>query len=184
MPDNWKLITEPKIYITEIHVAWTPWILIFALVYGPRNHKYWCSVIHAKWVYLQMTGHWWTPADLYIRYMVMWISLKWWRHDMETFSALLALCGGIYRWPMDFPLRRPVTWSFNVSLVYARKTDEQRVKSPWFETLRNSCHATVIRIRLHSHRLHNAKYIPWNMYRDLLCLLFLYYRSLRIHGIY
>ena len=27
--------------------------------------------------------------------------LTWWRHQMETFSALLALCMGIHRWPVN-----------------------------------------------------------------------------------
>ena len=29
--------------------------------------------------------------------------ISWWRHQMETFSALLPLCGGIRRSPMDSP---------------------------------------------------------------------------------
>ena len=27
----------------------------------------------------------------------------WWRHQMETFSALLTLCGGVHRSTKDFP---------------------------------------------------------------------------------
>ena len=34
--------------------------------------------------------------------------MSWWRHQMETFSALLAPVTG------EFPSQRPVTWSFDV----------------------------------------------------------------------
>ena len=33
----------------------------------------------------------------------------WWRHQMETFSALLAICAGNSPVPGDFPAQRPVT---------------------------------------------------------------------------
>ena len=38
----------------------------------------------------------------------------WWRHHMETFSALLALCAGNSPVTCEFPSQRPVTWSFDV----------------------------------------------------------------------
>ena len=38
----------------------------------------------------------------------------WWRHQMETFSALLALCAGNSPVTGEFPSQRPVTWSFDV----------------------------------------------------------------------
>ena len=39
---------------------------------------------------------------------------SWWRHQMETFSALLALRAGKSPVTGEFPLQRPVTWSFDV----------------------------------------------------------------------
>ena len=41
-------------------------------------------------------------------------NLAWWRHQMEIFSALLAICVG--NWPTtgEFPTQRPVTRSFHV----------------------------------------------------------------------
>ena len=36
--------------------------------------------------------------------------VTWWRHQMETFSALLALCAGTG----EFPTQRPLTRSFDV----------------------------------------------------------------------
>ena len=41
-------------------------------------------------------------------------SLPWWRHQMETFSALLAICAGNWPVPGDFPAQRPVTRNFHV----------------------------------------------------------------------
>ena len=38
----------------------------------------------------------------------------WWRHQMETFSALLALCAGNSPVTGEFPAQRPVTRSFDV----------------------------------------------------------------------
>ena len=43
----------------------------------------------------------------------------WWRHQMETFSALLALSGGNSPVTSEFPPQRPVTRSFMFSLICA-----------------------------------------------------------------
>ena len=38
----------------------------------------------------------------------------WWRHEMETFSALLAICAGNSPVPGEIPAQRPVKRSFDV----------------------------------------------------------------------
>ena len=38
----------------------------------------------------------------------------WWRHQMETFSALLVICGGNSLVTGEFPSQSPVTQSFDV----------------------------------------------------------------------
>ena len=38
----------------------------------------------------------------------------WWRHQMETFSALLAICAGNSPVSGEFPAQRPVTRSFDI----------------------------------------------------------------------
>ena len=38
----------------------------------------------------------------------------WWRHQMETFSTLPAICAGNSSDPGEFPTQRPVTRSFDV----------------------------------------------------------------------
>ena len=43
--------------------------------------------------------------------------VTWWRHQMETFSALLAICAGNSPVPDEFPTQRPVTQSFDVFFI-------------------------------------------------------------------
>ena len=45
-----------------------------------------------------------------------WLAVvsPWWRHQMGTFSALLAICAGNSPVPGEFPAQRPVTRSFEV----------------------------------------------------------------------
>ena len=47
--------------------------------------------------------------------MVEFVFVPWWPHQMETFSALLAICAGNSPVPGEFPAQRPVTRSFDVS---------------------------------------------------------------------
>ena len=47
----------------------------------------------------------------YRRYFVF---CSWWRHQMETFSALLAICAGNSPVPGELPAQRPVTRNFDV----------------------------------------------------------------------
>ena len=46
-------------------------------------------------------------------------TFPWWRNQMETFSALLALCAGNSPVTGEFPSQRPVTQSFDVFLICA-----------------------------------------------------------------
>ena len=41
-------------------------------------------------------------------------TLAWWHHQMETFSALLAICAGNSPATGEFPAQRPLTQSFDV----------------------------------------------------------------------
>ena len=41
-------------------------------------------------------------------------TITWWRHQMETFSALLAICAGNSPVSGEFPAQRPVSRSFDV----------------------------------------------------------------------
>ena len=50
---------------------------------------------------------------------------SWWRHQMETFSALLALCAGNSPVTGEFPAQRPVTRNFDGFFLFPpEQTDE------------------------------------------------------------
>ena len=59
----------------------------------------------------------------------------WWRHQMETFSALLALCAGSSPVSGGFPAQRPVTQSFDIFFdLRLNKRLSKQSWSWWFET--------------------------------------------------
>ena len=61
---------------------------------------------------------------------------SWWRHQMETFSALLAICAGNSPVPGEFPAQRPVTQSFGVFFdLCLNKRLSKQSWGWWFETL-------------------------------------------------
>ena len=59
----------------------------------------------------------------------------WWRHQMETFSALLAFCAGNSPVPGEFPAQSPVTRSFEVFFdLRPNKRLNKQSWGWWFET--------------------------------------------------
>ena len=76
-----------------------------------------------------------------------------WRHQMETFSMLLALCEGIPLVTGEFHSQRPVTQNFDVffdlclnTLTVPRLILQLQVSGPelWTTVRINSCHAEFI----------------------------------------
>ena len=62
-------------------------------------------------------------------------ALSWWRHQMETFFALLSIYAGNSPITGEFPAQRPVTRSFDV--FFDMRLDERLSKQSrgwWFET--------------------------------------------------
>ena len=53
----------------------------------------------------------------------------WWRHQIETFSALLAICAGNSPVTGEFPAQRPVTRSFDV--VFDLRLNKRLSKQSW-----------------------------------------------------
>ena len=75
----------------------------------------------------------------------------WWRHQMETFSALLALCAGNSPVTGEFPSQRPVTWCFDVFFdLRLNKRLSKQTWGWWFETPSNSLwrHCNVDTVQL------------------------------------
>ena len=61
--------------------------------------------------------------------------ISWWRHHMETFSALLALCAGNSPGTGEFPAQRPITQSFDVFCdLHLYKRLSKQSWGWWFET--------------------------------------------------
>ena len=59
----------------------------------------------------------------------------WWRHQMETFSALLALCSGNSPVTGEFPAQRPMTRRLMFSLICAlNKRFSKQSWGWWFVT--------------------------------------------------
>ena len=64
---------------------------------------------------------------------------SWWRYQMETFSALLAICAGNSPVPGEFPSQRPVTRSFDIFFdLRLNKRLSKQSWGWWFETLSRS----------------------------------------------
>ena len=53
----------------------------------------------------------------------------WWRHQMETFSALLAFCAGNSPVHGEFPTQRPVTRSFDI--FFDLRLNKRLSKQSW-----------------------------------------------------
>ena len=97
------------------------------------------------WTRTSLGLHWWLtanqPPDQGNGCWVYW----WWHYQMETFSALLAICAGNSPVPGEFPAQRPVTRSFDV--FFDLRLNKQLSKHSlgwWFETLSHAlwrqCH--------------------------------------------
>ena len=63
------------------------------------------------------------------------LQIEWWRHQMETFSVLLAICAGNSPVPVEFPAQRPLTRSFDVFLdLHSNKRLSKQWRGWWFES--------------------------------------------------
>ena len=68
-----------------------------------------------------------------------WYISTWWRHQVETFSALLAICAGNSPVHGEFPTQRPVTRSFDFFFdIRPNKRLSKQSWGWWFETLLRS----------------------------------------------
>ena len=114
-------------------------ILIFfktvSIQFGKKPISNWqigSFTCHA-WAIRQYPSDYWTSVgQVLISYEC---NTSWWRHQMETFSALLALCAGNSPVIGEFPLQRPVTRSFDVFFdLPLNKQLSKQSWSWWFET--------------------------------------------------
>ena len=101
------------------YLAWIQGLDPHGLIHKP------CYIAFMLWCQLCHYGCW----DIWLSF---W---SWWRHQMETFSALLAICAGNSPVPGEFPTQTPVTRSFDV--YFDLRLNKRLSKQPWgwwFET--------------------------------------------------
>ena len=81
-------------------------------------------------------GRFWCHAFMHqrINHVMAYIN-PWWRHQMETFSALLAICAGNSPVHGEFPAQRPVTRNFDVYFdMHPNNRLSKQSWGWWFET--------------------------------------------------
>ena len=89
-------------------------------------------------------------------------SVSWWRHQMETFSALLALCVGNSPVTAEFPSQRPVTRDFDVFFdPRLNKRLSEYSWGRWFETLSRRSDVTEMLLSHVTCFLKSAANISW-----------------------
>ena len=108
-----------------------------------------CLLIHAglKVTLVGIRGPSFIPADIItlphsmqlppcLKSVIICIaSTAWWRHEMETFSVILAICAGNSPVPGEFTAQRPVTRSFDVFFdIRLNKRLSKQSWGWWFET--------------------------------------------------
>ena len=95
----WNVIQMGKSFFQAFH----PVIRIMKIKFHTTVQR------HRRSLYTSLIG--WLIDSIPIKYLK-----SWWRHQMETFSALLAIYAGNLPVTGEFPSQRPVTRSFGVFL--------------------------------------------------------------------
>ena len=115
----WQWISNFISHVTGHVITYPCWI--FQLIHGSRMVlSQQTTIIMVAYQCSQVTStHWKSPAKGSIHWQpkFKWVATTWtsrWRHQMETFSVLLAFCAGNSPVPSEFPSQRPVTRSFDI----------------------------------------------------------------------
>ena len=104
------------------------WVLGWLWVFSAYTHE-----LHYSQSY---SGFWNEVSKHVIPILQEWKRFTWWRHQMETLSALLATCVGNSPASAEFPAQRPVTRSFDVFFdLCLNKRPRKQSRGWWFETL-------------------------------------------------
>ena len=87
---------------------YTNWSMVEAVISYMSSHDYRAESTDGVLLVKRNWRYW--PWD------ILWVkrSIPWWRHQMVTFSALLAICAGNLLVIGEFPTQGPVTRSFDV----------------------------------------------------------------------
>ena len=93
---------------------------------------FWFTFKHRPWHPVACFGIWTVSS-----YPAEWCvcGCSWWRHQVEAFSSLLAICAGNSPTTGEFPSQRPVTWSFDVFFdLRLNKWLSKQLWGWWFAT--------------------------------------------------
>ena len=115
---------------------WTSYVEIGSVMTSSWTH--WCCYFKSSIYFVpysvsigKLFSFWTTYIDIY--------RFPWWRHQMERFSAQLAICAGTSPVPGEFPTLRPVTRSFDDFFdLRLNKRLSKQSWGWWFETLSRS----------------------------------------------
>ena len=145
--DPWTKNQLIENHVTRQHVTWPKWNFIdkgysFPIHFLCRDNYLTLLLQCWGWNILREQGQ-------YRGYWCLGFSHPWWRHQMETFSALLAICAGNSPVNGEFTAQRPGTRSFDIFFdLRPNKRLSNQWWGWWFEmqsrTLWHHCNDHVI----------------------------------------
>ena len=147
------------------------WKTIYYFTKHVQTVRTFCAlwfVNHRCYPYFPWLLHWHCASHVIIPVPVKpsWsicVKASWWRHQMETFSALLAICAGNSPVPGEFPAQRPVTRRFDVFFdLRLNKRLSKQSWGWWFETpsrpLWRHRNDSMNNLKLHNHNTTNTQW--------------------------
>ena len=120
---TWKLVFFLGNGLPPVRLPAITWPIADLLSFGPRTYlsetlffpfkKMYLRVLYAKCWLFYSCFNMLTPLKCCDISPAIWQCglVTWWRHQMETFTALLAICAGNSPVTGEFPAQRPVTRS-------------------------------------------------------------------------
>ena len=91
---------------------------------------FWCALFCCA--YIIRSNYWYSAGWFTATGAIIGLWSTWWRHQMETFCTLLAICAGNSPVPGEFPAQRPVTRSFNVFFYLRLNKRLSKESSGWW----------------------------------------------------
>ena len=146
---SWMKLLYVDSYFTEVCSWGLNWQYVIIcsenrLSPSRRQAFTWTNDDHVLWCYMASLGHselaWlgadesWMDVNVNTgRECIHWgdseTQNSWWRHQMETFSALLAICAGTSPVTGEFPAQRPVKRNFDV--FFDLRLNKRLSKQSW-----------------------------------------------------
>ena len=113
-------------------------------------------------------GGLWLDANFRSWLIVIYNSITWWRHQMETFSALMGLSEGIHRSPVDSPHRGQWRGALMFSLMCAWRNGWPNHRDA-SNLIRHSAHCDVT-LRWIPTKKEKSSYYPESLVKLIRCV--------------